>query len=314
MKTEEFNSPRPFNAYEIYIAGLGEGSRRSVEQRLGKVAALVSGETISAEDFHWERLRRAHMEFVRSQLIDSGLQPSSINPHLSAVRKVLNICKKIGSMSYKDCAWACDVEGVEDRPTLRGRILTLAELQAIASVCKCELGPSGPRDSALLATMAGAGLRREEVTQLQLADYDRENTILVVRRGKQREIPLPTDVARELDAWIDVRGPDPGPLFLRTKKGKAGKVISKGVCCNSIYNICRRRARQAKVAKFTPNDLRTTFCSSLLGHGGNLLHVQKLMGHASPVTTIKYDKHPATAKRETVALLNGFWTEPCLNP
>ncbi len=67
--------------------------------------------------------------------------------------------------------------------------------------------------------------------------------------------------------------------------------------------IIRRRSKQAGVAEFSPHDFRRTFCSDLLDAGIDISTVQKLAGHASPVTTAKYDHRGEETKRRSVQAL-----------
>ena len=67
-----------------------------------------------------------------------------------------------------------------------------------------------------------------------------------------------------------------------------------------MLKIVQRRAFLAGVESFSPHDVRRTFCSDLLDAGVDIVTVQKLAGHASPVTTAKYDRRGEETKRRAV--------------
>ena len=55
---------------------------------------------------------------------------------------------------------------------------------------------------------------------------------------------------------------------------------------------------------FSPHDMRRTFVSTLLGVGVDLNTVSKMCGHASVITTAKYDRRPEETKRKAAELLH----------
>ncbi|MGH9123028.1 MAG: tyrosine-type recombinase/integrase, partial [Acidimicrobiales bacterium] len=71
------------------------------------------------------------------------------------------------------------------------------------------------RTRAMVWLMVGCGLRRVEVSRLQVRDYDELGRTIQLhgKAGHERMIPTPVDVASALDCYIAVRGHRDGPLF-----------------------------------------------------------------------------------------------------
>lgn len=98
-----------------------------------------------------------------------------------------------------------------------------------------------------------------------------------------------------LSDWLSARGMEPGPLFLPVNK--AGKIGTKRLTNQAIYNMLRKRALEAGLTRFSPHDLRRTFVSDLLDAGADIATVAKMAGHASMQTTARYDRRPEEAGR-----------------
>src|SRR5206468_11732815 len=196
---------------------------------------------------------------------------------------------QLGQIGAEDFHCARDVPVVKATTLPRGRALTRRELRSLFHVCQPDPSPSGARDAALLAVLYGAGLRRSEVVALDLADYELETGTLTIRRAKGQKDRLAyttTGSRAALAAWLQVRGVEPGALFWPVDQ--AGRMTARRMTSQSVLEILERRARQARVARFSPHDLRRTFISDLLDAGADITTVAGLAGHANVTTTARY--------------------------
>jgi integrase/recombinase XerD len=65
----------------------------------------------------------------------------------------------------------------------------------------------------------------------------------------------------------------------------------------AVLDVLRQRGLETQIAPFSPHDFRRTFASNMIDAGVDIVTVQNLMGHASPVTTARYDMRREEAKR-----------------
>jgi len=87
-------------------------------------------------------------------------------------------------------------------------------------------------------------------------------------------------------------------MFYAVNKG--GKVLAgHGVSDEALAQMLAKRAEQAGLSEsVTWHDFRRTFAGNLLDSGFDLVTVQKLMGHSSPMTTSNYDRRGDEVKRK----------------
>jgi integrase len=223
---------------------------------------------------------------------------------LSALRGVLLECFRLGLMAAEDYHRASDIPNVKGQSAPRGRALKTGELVALFGACDATTA-QGARDAGLLAVLYGAGLRRAEVVALDVADFDLESGELRIRSGKGRKarVVYVTNGAREaLRAWLDVRGTEPGALFLAV--GKSGELRPGRITTGAVYQILGRLQVAAKVKPFSPHDCRRSYVTALLAAGNSIAVVQKLAGHASVNTTARYDRSDEDAKRKAAETLH----------
>lgn len=299
----------------VYLASLTSAdSRRTMRGCLSRLA-MVLAQVAEPDRVPWWQLRYAHTSTLRTWLIERYDSPASVNKHLAALRGVLRESWRLGLMSAEDYHRAVELAGVTGSTLPAGRALSAGELSALFAHCAALPGPAGARDAAILAVMFAGGVRRAEVVRLQLDDVPTllvlsgadESTGALTIRGKGRRdrlVYLAAGGRAALRDWIQVRGLEPGALFVRLVRGGRIRQPLIGIGAQSVWDICRRRALGAKIERFTPHDLRRTFVSGLLDAGVDLATVQRLAGHASVTTTTRYDHRGEESKREAAQLLH----------
>lgn len=293
------------NPAAVYLASLGESSRRPQSSALDAIARLINPDA-DALSFPWHLMRYQHTAAIRSMLADT-YSASTANRHLSALRGVLKECWRLGYVDAETYHRSVDLKSVKGQKAAqaeKGRHLDAGEVGALLAAA-VDGSAAGYRNAALVAIGYACGLRRAELAALDLADFDPAAGTLTVRAGKgnkERIVPIENGTRAALEDWIHVRGDAPGRLFLRVRRGD--NVTADGLTPEGVYNVFMQLADAAQVGTFTPHDLRRTFAGDLLDAGADIVTVQKLMGHANSNTTAGYDRRDARAKRAAVARLH----------
>jgi integrase len=157
----------------------------------------------------------------------------------------------------------------------------------------------------LIAILRGSGVRRRELVNLDLKDFNPSTGAIEVRDGKggkDRTVYLSSHAIRVVLNWLKVRGDAKGPLLCPVNKGK--RVTIRRLTSQAVLFILQKRGEEAGVAAFSTHDFRRTFISDLLDAGVDLVTVQRLAGHSDPSTSSRYDRRPEAVKRRAVELLD----------
>ena len=291
------------NPAEIYLAGLSATGRRSMAQKL-KVVAGILGYT-DPRTVAWEKLQfEQAVAAIQDEPREGGLAPATVNATLAAIRGVAKASWSLGLYSSDTYSRIAAVKGLRSSRLPSGRALTAGEVAALFDACFNDATAAGRRDAAILALLLGVGLRRAECAGLALNDYSPEDRSVKVRgKGdKQRLMPLPESANQAVQDWLAVRGEWDGPLLCRVRKD--GAIEQQSITAQAIYKALAKEGKGAKVARFSPHDLRKTYASGLIDVSGDISTVSRLLGHASVDTTAIYDRRGEAAKRKVADCLH----------
>jgi site-specific recombinase XerD len=291
--------PEPIetNPAAVYLAGLStRSSRRTMLGALDTVAGLLSSGAHDATTLNWAALRYPHTVALRAKLVEV-YAPSTANKMLSALRGVLKAAWRLGLVSAEDYRRAADLAPVSGETLIAGRDIGDDELAALMRVCEGDPGPGGARDAGMIGVLYICGLRRRELVDLDLGDYNRRDHSLHVRgkRNKERTVYLASGAVGALSDWLAIRGDALGALFWPIDK--AGRPQRRRLSTQAVWKRVKRRAAQAGLIALSPHDFRRTFVGDLLDRGVDISTVSRLAGHSSVETTARYDRRPERVKR-----------------
>jgi integrase len=288
-------------AYESYLASRdSERSAQTMREGLERVAKLLGRQP---EAVPWHRMTYAETSAIRAALLRANYSLDTVRVTLSALRGVLRQANRLGLMSGNDLAGAINLERIHGKRLPAGRDLSNEEIAKLHAYCVAR-GPSavewpasayGAFLSATFALLIGAGLRATEASRLTVKGYDPEALELRLLRKGNRETILAVgpDVKPILDAWLPVRAELDAPteaLLVRVQPD--GRVRAKSAALNfrALEYLCETISTELGIKRFTPHDCRRTFATRALDAGIDLATVQSLMSHASPDTTVRYDR------------------------
>lgn len=177
------------------------------------VQSLNSAESrrkYSREILRWlasERpLDRENVQAYMIELRESGAGPSTRNTALAAIRL---LAREANIRELLSDAKIAAIERVRSVKQSGNRIGNWLDVQAVKLLIdRAGEGPNGVRNQALIACLAGCGMRRAEVCSLDWSQWQlREGRAVwvdVIGKGaKVRTIACPKWAAEYIDAWKD---------------------------------------------------------------------------------------------------------------
>lgn len=293
--------PLDQNPAAVYIASLGGPRSTGGRTQLQALRAIARTMNMELEQVDWASLRYQHTAAIRAKLAAS-YAPATANKMLSALRQTLKHAWRLGQIDVDDYMKAADLEPITGHTEPAGRYLSQDEIRRIFAACRAD-PHAGVRDTAIIALMYIALLRREEVVRLDLSSYDTETGSLRVigKRNRERTVYVTNGARDALHAWLAVRGSTPGALFPRINK--SGRITSyERMSPQAVYNIIEKRSDEAGVANNSPHNFRRTGASEYLNITDTLT-VANIGGWSSVQTLKRYDRRPEEQKREAASLL-----------
>jgi site-specific recombinase XerD len=239
---------------------------------------------LSLDDLTADNVKRALASLAREDYA-----PASRSRMLAALR---GFCGWLNQEGHLNADPTARLEN--PRPAERMPVAFLStELEAIVRTVSepdPDARPPRPvRDRALVAVLAGAGLRASETAGLRMVDVVREAEpfLRVIGKGnKERRVPIAPELLEAIDDYLELERGDHSPtdfLFV----ARAGKPYTRE---SLNYHVGRWLARAGvrKPDGEAAHAFRHTYAKGLVARGVPISSVQKLLGHASLNTTEVY--------------------------
>ena len=281
-----FTTPREAaEAYSRWVRRTGL-SDRTMETYSGHTLRFVEwleskgGEYNAAIGDPYER-DYAVRDYRRELLTVQCLAPRTVAQHISALG------------SFYDWIGLGRAEGVGvDLPDPdRTGIESEADRRAVLRAAQRR----GERDYAIIGLMMFAGPRVDEVARLNVDDIaitERTGQLAIRygKGGKTRTLPLMPPARDAVRPWLRARDG-------LAREGERALFVNRTGTRLSVRSIQSAHAQVAAAANIpmTPHTLRHTFAHFYLDNGGDVVTLQKLLGHASLESTRVYLNRSASA-------------------
>ena len=138
------------------------------------------------------------------------------------------------------------------------------------------------RDYASLTLLIDCGLRGSELCNLKVTDANTAQGLLIVRQGKGRKdrvVPMSPQAIRVVRKFAATR-PSDGHLFATAKRER--------FTAGSLLQLVQRVGKAADVTNANVHRFRHTFAIAWLRNNGDVMTLQRVMGHANLSTTQVY--------------------------
>lgn len=276
-------------------------SRRRIGYELNRLAQLF--QIASVNDIDWPTFTRATIGALLAR-------PELINRKAASQNFTLSVIKSL-------CEEACFQQlmpleqyfAIERIPNFRGNshhgspCLSSDDIRQLLQGCISGGTPKDMRDTAILAVGLGCGLRRSEISGLQISNIDLDRHLIQVlgKGNKLRYIGLNANVIFYLKKWLEVRGSGGcSYCFVKARKGAhlghTRPLSPEGLCL-----MVKKRSSVLIGRTISTHDLRRTFASLLLSNGIDINSLRLVMGHSDIRTTQIYDRRDEMMRINSIA-------------
>jgi site-specific recombinase XerD len=157
--------------------------------------------------------------------------------------------------------------------------------QVLAMMDTCEKDFFGIRDRAILITLTDTGVRRNEMTSLNVEDIDLNTGELHIRHGKGDKVRVTyagTKAKREIVRYMRLRpnAKSEDPLWI----AQNGQRLTNA----GLRSIVQKRAKLIGIPEPGLHDFRRCFAIECLRNGVDVYSLMRMMGHTSPQVLQRY--------------------------
>src|SRR5947199_2177947 len=266
--------------------GMAERTRRAYGLDIGQLADWAGRQDLGPRDLEPRRLGR-----FAGVLSERGMSRSTIARKLASIRSFYRHLLERGEID----ASPADLVATPKRDQYLPRVLRPDEVSGLLdSIPTGE--PLKLRDRAMFELAYAAGLRAEEIVNLDVTDRDPDaEEVRVTGKGSRtRVIPAGEVAWRALDLYLSRARQGLADRAPAGERADPALFLSRRGRRLSTSDV-RRRLRTSVdwamgSAGISPHTLRHSYATHLLEGGADLRAIQELLGHASISTTQTYTR------------------------
>ena len=282
---------RAFDA-ALLAQGMAEKTRRAYGRDLEDLGRFAGAQRLEPDALTPRDLRR-----YAGVLSERGASRSTVARKLAAIRHFYRQRVECGRLE----ASPADLVATPKRDSYLPRVLKAGELGELLDRIPAGT-PLELRDRAMFELAYGAGLRAEELVNLDVASLDPDGEELRVegKGGRTRVLPAGEQTWRALDRYLERGRPalavEQEPALFLSRSGRR-------LSTSDVRRRLRLWTRRAGVhAGVSPHTLRHSFATHLLEGGADLRAIQELLGHATISTTQTYTRVESRRLKKAYAL------------
>jgi integrase/recombinase XerC len=224
----------------------------------------------------------------KGKLLERGLKEATVNRRITSIKALVKFARKVGVCTYS-------LEDVEMEKAVAYRDTTGVDAKTYAAVVKtCDLETKiGKRDYAILRLLWENGLRRGEMSNLSVKDFDpHASRLRIFGKGKGNNdewVKLSTQTVGAITSWLDARSRliASDALFISLDNNTWGYRLSG----NAIRTMVVRRFKAAGIDKvMSPHRIRHSGVTTVLEiSNGNVTKGKTYSRHVKVETVMVYD-------------------------
>ena len=276
------NTSQKKNPALAYLSRLGSSrSVITISNCLKHIAVILGASDIETAD--WAKLKRNHWTEIKRTLTEKGCSGATQNLYLTAFKTVAKEAWTLDLIPQSSYLKIQALTGVKYERLPKGRSLTGKE--ACGLLTACDDGTNqGKRDKAMFALMLGCGLRRAEVVQLEMKDWDccNRSFCFIGKGNKERVVYFNARTKLHLQQYLNERTDNNPALFVSLNSPHSRLTIS------GVEVRIRKLGQSLSMPKVHPHKFRRTLATMAIDKGMPIEQVQRLLGHVRIDTTLHY--------------------------